>query len=256
MQTTTTPKAQARALKEYLQENGITVSHQTSLEAVAKVMGFKNWQTYSAQKPQSAKPVAATPEVEDFPVLGVPECGLLYEVPITVDYTMTANFKVRADSTQDAIDIAREFAQTVFPRGFEVDEGNYRGAKDFYCPDRDAVEPTITLTTEDFDDNTISVANNMGMSGEFSISTTNEDYFLSAELNPEDPDNSDDDIRAKCTLTISLEYGEESEHIGTIVTKTVDYEYYGDDRARGDHLEEMFQDGELLSRLMATDNQD
>lgn len=71
-----------------------------------------------------------------------PEAGegdRVFRVPVTVDYTLTRAVVVRADDVGEAIEAAREFAAARFPAGFSIDEGNYRGACDFYVPDDESV---------------------------------------------------------------------------------------------------------------------
>jgi hypothetical protein len=215
------PKDQARILKAYLAESGITLSHQRALEALAKVMGFKNWKTMSAHVSPNAEPVPApnsdTPMAQTLqPRIPGPAAGQLFSVPITVPVTMTATFQVRAMDPESAIDEARVFARDEGTQCFTLDEGNLHQLADFYCPDPDSVElveggtatePLPDLTKEDFDKSTALVANNMGTLGEFWIQSTDGLYELSATLASNDPDNSNDRLRAQCVLTIALENG-------------------------------------------------
>jgi hypothetical protein len=63
-------------------------------------------------------------------------------VPVTVDATMSARVHVHATDAGDAIEQARTFAaEPDSIRFFSVDEGNYRGRPDFYCPDSASVTP-------------------------------------------------------------------------------------------------------------------
>lgn len=259
------PKEQATLLKAYLAEAGLTLGHQRALEAIAKVMGYKNWKTMAAQ----TRPAPVAPAAQPVQVLVPgPADGELYDVPVTVKETATAIFQVRAFSAEEAIDAACELAHSEYPEKFTLDEGNYKSLRDFYCPDSDEVtpvaaagvsdephqdEPHKALGVSDFDDTTADVANNMGMYGEFSITSEDKQYLLTALLESGEPDSSNDKRRAQCTLTVTLEYGVDHEKEGEkIVTFAQPYEYWGDDRMRGDELEGLFNDGTLLKLLANT----
>lgn len=64
----------------------------------------------------------------------VPGVGFLYSVPVTVDVTMTARVLVRGRDRDEAIDEARRLVSDGKATP-ELDEGNYRGLADYYCPD-------------------------------------------------------------------------------------------------------------------------
>lgn len=65
--------------------------------------------------------------------------GLWYEVPVTVDVTMSGTARVRADDPGTAIELALERAAAGGVL-LTVDDENSRRRGDFYCPDRGAVE--------------------------------------------------------------------------------------------------------------------
>jgi Glyoxalase superfamily protein len=247
MQKIPSPKEQARRLKAFLATTGLELPHQVSLEAVAISMGFKNWKTMSAQ---TDKPAPSA--LQD--VIPGPADGKLFEVPVTVNAPMTALITVRSDSYNRALLIAKAYAREVYPRAFTLNTEIPRFYKDFCAPDP-VPEPEL-MTPEpaegDFDAATADVSNNMGMSGEFSIQSKDGNYLLTAELSPLNPDSSNDNLRSKCTITISLAYGENHAKEGTKITGfTEGYVFGGDDRTRGDHLEELFKGGELLNMLYA-----
>lgn len=64
----------------------------------------------------------------------VPGVGFLYSVPVTVDTSMSTRVLVRAEDKDEAIALARQLVSEG-KAPLEVDEGNYRGPADYYCPD-------------------------------------------------------------------------------------------------------------------------
>lgn len=68
----------------------------------------------------------------------------IYSVPVTVDMSLSARIIVRGEDKDEAIRLARTHASENFGL-FSLDDGNYRGAADFYCPDPDDVyQPEAT----------------------------------------------------------------------------------------------------------------
>lgn len=64
-----------------------------------------------------------------------------WEVTITTMATLSARVKVRAASRDEAIEVAQEFVGAGEGGGLlSLDEGNYKGKSDFYCPDPEDVE--------------------------------------------------------------------------------------------------------------------
>lgn len=63
-----------------------------------------------------------------------------WEVPLTLDMTLSATIRVRAGDRAEAISMAREYASTKGYGLFSLDEGNYRGASDFYVGDPAGVQ--------------------------------------------------------------------------------------------------------------------
>lgn len=66
---------------------------------------------------------------------GIDGAGRLYDVPITVDTTLSGRVQVKAESVEEAIELACEMAARGEGVKLELDDGNYRGACDYYCPD-------------------------------------------------------------------------------------------------------------------------
>lgn len=63
----------------------------------------------------------------------------LWRVPVTSDATISGTALVRADSLDDAVEVACRMAM----QGkvvMTIDDGNHRRLDDFYCPDEDGVE--------------------------------------------------------------------------------------------------------------------
>lgn len=76
----------------------------------------------------------------------------VWEVPLTVDMTLSATIQVRAGDRSEAIALAKDFASTSGFGLFSLDEGNFRGARDFYVGDPDGVcelEPEQDGTSAD-----------------------------------------------------------------------------------------------------------
>ncbi|MDO8415218.1 MAG: hypothetical protein Q7S87_03280 [Agitococcus sp.] len=160
MNNISNPKVLAKAMSKLLPSLlGKPLPYQEALELVATLAGAKNWQTYCA----GLGNVLAEPLQQEVSEQGrrdgmqwsVPGEGEAYLVPITVDTTATAMIKVRATSSLAAIDVARAYAASGSPCPFEIDEGNYRGLADYYCPDdssveliEDTPEPVIVPTIE------------------------------------------------------------------------------------------------------------
>lgn len=64
-----------------------------------------------------------------------------WEVTVTTMASLSARVKVRAGSRDEAIEMAAEFVGNGKGAGLlSLDEGNYKGASDFYCADKEDVE--------------------------------------------------------------------------------------------------------------------
>lgn len=161
-------KTQAKKLVSLLQAHQGPVQYQDALELLAQLNGFRNWKTLSASLSKESAPGAGVqpePAVEEtrglrlrvpdehhtFVQAYVPGTGFLYRVPITVDVTQSALVLVRAEDEDDAI----ELAKTLVAEGgapMELDDGNYRGRADYYCPDRQEgvyrVQGEVTVPTQ------------------------------------------------------------------------------------------------------------
>lgn len=137
-------KTLARRLGAQLGKLGAKVPHGKLLHAVAASLGETDWQTLLHKAMQDSALRRPTDEqVNAWTANGgtqpfIPGAGYLYSVPVTVDTTMTAHVKVRARDGEEAILLARRFAQEGNAK-FEVDEGIYRGLADHYVSDKDGV---------------------------------------------------------------------------------------------------------------------
>lgn len=70
----------------------------------------------------------------------------LWRVPVTSEATISGTALVRADSLDDAVEVACRMAM----EGkvvMTIDDGNHRRLDDFYCPDHEAVEKVEPQTT-------------------------------------------------------------------------------------------------------------
>lgn len=184
------PQDQARILKAVLDEFGIKLPHRKALEAIARVMGHKDWQTHSAafEHEQTARNAKASVLQT---VLG-PKDGDLYEALVTVDQTLSARIRVRARDDEEAHRLLREAGAAQYPHGFELDEGNYRGAGDFYLGDPSDVE---NLSEPQFYDN-----------DNFWAKATwrDEQFSYAIEMTRREPDVSNDERRAKVDCVTSI----------------------------------------------------
>lgn len=140
-------KNQARRLSTAMADRGATLGYRDALDTIARVHGHRHWKEMSAvvlvtNHLADLPGQADAPEVGtlDIPGVGaygqrsIPGTGFLYRVPVTVDATLTGIAAVRAMSREGAIELARRLAANGELR-MEVDDGNYRGACDYYCPD-------------------------------------------------------------------------------------------------------------------------
>ena len=219
------PKDQAHILTAALRELGLELPQQQALEVTAKMMGYKDWQTHSAafKTEQAAKP--ASMPIPRSPALMGPEDGDIYEALVTVDQTMSARIRVRAEDPDQARELLREAAAAQYPQGFEVDEGNYRGVSDYYLADPDALE---NLSEPVLDD---------GSCDHWAKATWEDaDHRYEVEMSRDEPDNSDEDTQAAVSLMLRLHRGGKTlEQPGTL-------EVHGDLR---DYLQEMLDDYEF-----------
>lgn len=144
-------KKQAQTLQSELSKLQAIVKYQDALEVLAKINGYRSWQAMSALlEPASAKdkdthPPRYTASLEPHRTAiktpygtsaqsEIPGTGFLYRVPVAVDTSMSATVLVRARDRGEAISRAKELV--IDGKALlEVDEGNYRGASDYYCPD-------------------------------------------------------------------------------------------------------------------------
>ena len=232
------PQDQARILENALKEMGTSVEHQVALQLIAKVMGHKNWKTMSAavgSVPQMAPSVAIPHRLPE--MLG-PEDGDIYEALVTVDMTLSGRVKVRAYSEDEAKALFGQAGEAQYPHGFELDEGNYRGACDFYL-DSDSVENLTGVVREvEFD----------GQGSYYGSATwTDERFTYKIDVSRDNPDSSDEDEESKATLSITI-----SDAAGNNVSEDFDYEVHNDNLA--DYLEETLDDGDFdedIDKLVA-----
>lgn len=129
-------KNQARLLSKTLKTLlGITVGHQDALEVIAKLNGQASWRVLAAQSERAPSgPTEAELLHDEIP--GDPQLPL-WDVLLTVDTSMSRHLRVHARNEEDALEVARNHAADTGGAGFEVDEGNYRGASDYYLGDPD-----------------------------------------------------------------------------------------------------------------------
>lgn len=232
MHHTPMPQDQARILKKELEDFNIDVKHQDALQLIAKVMGYKNWKTMSAA--MVAAPVAAAPAPAVIPhrmpdLIG-PADGDIYEALVTVDMTLSGRVKVRANSEDEAKSLFGQAGELQYPHGFELDEGNYRGACDFYLGDSDSVENLSGVEPEiEFD----------GQGGYYGSATwTDERFTYKIEISRDNPDSSDEEEQSEATLSITV-----SDAAGNKVSEDSDYEVHHDNLA--DYLEETLDEGDF-----------
>jgi len=184
------PQDQARILKSVLETFGIPLPHRKALEAVARVMGYKDWQTHSAAFTQEQAAKHAKAQV--LQTIPGPADGDLYEALVTVDQTLSARIRVRAHSEEEARQALSTAGAAQYPHGFEVDDGNYRGTADFYLGDPDAIE---NLSKPEFYDNDNFWAK---------VTWRDEHFAYAIDLSRDEPDVSSDERRSKVTGKLSV----------------------------------------------------
>jgi len=105
----------------------------------------------------------------------------------------------------------------------------------------------MPLQSLEFDSICAVVQNNAGLLGQLNVKSTDGTAVLCATLGSNEPDNSDDDARASCTLTVELTRTDGAPLLSKTIT---DYEYHGDDP--GDHLLDLLDADVLLCYLTGT----
>lgn len=192
-------KKQARLLVSELAALSGPVQYQDALELLAKLNGHKNWKTLSAllgsapaRSPQDVAPGKKVPVIRTeegcFQQGEVPGTGFLYRVPVCVETTMSAVVLVRALDREEAIERARVLVSEG-KAPLAVDEGNYRGAADYYCPDTS--EDSVFRVTEPKELSAAETASGCQV-GPFLVELTDlgdgEDSLLWADLTIFDPE--------------------------------------------------------------------
>lgn len=223
MQHQPQPKDQARILKAALNELNLGIKHQDALEVVAKMMGFRDWKTMSATFERVEEDKKA--EARALSTIMGPEDGQLYEALVTVDQTMSATVRVRAHSKSEAEELLSEAGQAQFPHGFTLDDGNYRGVGDFYFDSEDVEN----ISKPEYDQDGEHYGTARWSDGQF-------DYGITLSRN--EPDTSNEDRWAKCTVTLTVSQGEVS------VSKDLrGYECHDDEPAS--HLQDCVDEGDF-----------
>ena len=166
-------KTVARNLSEQLQRSGHNVALGQLQTALAASLGQTNWQVHGQDVRRPAKTSLPSKQVTGAGTQSTmtTEPNSLWEVPVTVNVTATANVRVRADTQEQAIRLALEQAAQGGV-SFSMDRENVNGPDDYYVPDDDAVR---CLGTEK------ELAASQGwyfaQSGDYRVST----YLLEAE---------------------------------------------------------------------------
>lgn len=104
----------------------------------------------------------------------------------------------------------------------------------------------MNLTTLRFDPLLARLENNCGMLGRLTVRSDDGSAVLEATLASNEPDCSDDDRRAQCTLTLSVSAVTNGALV-PVASATHDYVYHDDNLAY--HLQELLADDELLDYL-------
>lgn len=224
------PQDQARILETALKAMNIRLPHQDALQVIAKVMGYKDWKTMSAAGKEALAIVEAPAVVERVParepeIMG-PEDGDLYEALMTVDMTLSARIRVRAESDAQARELLSQAAAEQYPQGFEVDE-NYRGSCDFYLGDPDGVtnlsQPEIETEGDHYG------------RGDWQ----DERFTYKIIMSRPNSDCSDEEEWSKVEVTLVVEH-----ESGAKASKDVqDYEVHGDNL--GDWIQECIDEGDF-----------
>ena len=227
------PQDQARILKAALKTLKLDIKHQDALEVAAKMMGYRDWKTMSASSVESVKaPVMEVVKVAQPIPLSGPSDGDIYEGLVVVSETRSAMVRVRAHSREEAVEMLPEAGRDQYPRGFELDEGNYKGLDDFHVCDDDSVE-NVTGVQFESEGNYFARADWKDEEGrEFYIGMTRDE-----------PDSGSDDRRAQVTVDLVVEFNGVS-----CSSEDSDYQVHGDLQA---HLEQAFEEGDFDIELQA-----
>lgn len=236
------PQDQARILETALKSLDLHLPHQTALQVIAKVMGYKDWKTMSAASKEALAIVEAPPVVERAPArepeIRGPADGKLYESLVTVDMTLSARIQVRAYDEAQAEELLREAGHAQYPTGFEVDE-NYRGPSDFYMGDPDSIT-CLTPGQVEYDSD-----------GDYWGTASWEEDGLSYKICASRPnsDNSDEELWAEVEVSLHVTHAN-----GVTVAKTLtDYEVHSDNLA--DWIEECIDNGDFDDEFSALDTE-
>lgn len=177
----------------------------------------------------------------------------VFSVPVTVSVTMTATVLVTADNEKDAVEAALDAgaAQFAAGKGFEIDDGNTRSGDDFYCPDEGDVKQVvdkIRACSADFERFSSVHSSNGGTYGSFTAVSENPALSVSLSLNPLNPDDSDEELRAQHTLLgeVFLRWDESGQAVREF---SIPYEFYGAENERGAHLMTSFFSGDFDEQL-------
>jgi len=186
-------KSKAATLRQLILDDfKLDVPHQEALRYVARLEGYKDWQTASAAQQ------AAVSDADESGLLVVPcedtaGCAF-YTALATVDVTMSAHIGVWAKNKGDAADAIREHAQELYQagEGFALDDGNHRRACDFYM--NDSLE-CVSRPEVEGDDAYVDATYQV------------DESYRRVQLSRNEPDHARDDRRARVETTLTLSKG-------------------------------------------------
>jgi hypothetical protein len=184
-------KSKANILVQVFAEQGKQLPHQQALEYVARLEGFKDWQTASAALATSQNELEATLHIE--PCDDKSGCEL-FTALATVDVTMSANIGVWAEDAEQAKDFIQSYASKLYQEGkaFQFDEGNMRRSCDFYLNEKPEM-----LSAPEIDGDNASIA------ATFQV----DEYDRRVQLSRIEPDHSSDERRARVETTLTVSHG-------------------------------------------------
>lgn len=274
-----TPSQAAVVLKKFLKSIGVELKLSQAQTAIARTRGYADFQAFVSDVPHRG--VASGPHPKnDKPDLIEGGSGTLELWAITGrlygddddtleliwakdEGTATEYFEARIRDQNDlpqedeeGYDESQEDEnnQIYVISATRVGAGNAASfVVDAQCqpPAQPQYLTAAELTVEMFDEDTFESSNNSGMLGEFSAETLDGRYKLSATLSMNEPDNSDEDIRAQGELTVTVTYGQNHPQEGKkLACVWFEYEYHSNDP--GDHLQEYFESGALLEMLVSS----
>lgn len=225
MHKTPNQHEQIARMVNYFQQQGISVTDEQALHAIATALGYAKPSDYVATFMQVNAGVGPKPGL----ALVGPADGRIYQALVTVDVTESAMVRVRAYNEEEAEGLFPEAAQLQYPHGFELDD-NAPDLSKFYLGDPEAI----------FEDYPLEVYGD-SFSADATWTDSGRNYRIQASR--DEPDNADDDMRAAVSLMLTI-----TDATGKSVTNELN-EFTVHDDSLSVWLEEAIGEGDFESHF-------